>query len=123
MLLLSNFKIMKCVAFYKFPFLFSEIEAMVDHSEVYPQDTEFKIVEVFSVDNSHYGVSNTVTEVVIEEESDSDMLVVDHDFGYGASQGLHSDAEMQLSGQPGERGSTLSDLRHLTFIKRNSYSL
>lgn len=83
--------------------LFSEMEAMVDHSEVYPQETEFKIVEVFSVDNPHYGASNSVTEVVIEEESDSDILVVDHDFGYGASQGLNSDAEIHSSGQSGER--------------------
>lgn len=79
------------------------MEAMVEHSEVYPQDTEFKIVEVFSVDNSHYGASNSVTEVVIEEESDSDILVVDHDFGYGASQGLNSDSEVHSSGQSGEK--------------------
>lgn len=80
-----------------------EMEAMVDHSEVYPQETEFKIVEVFSVDNPHYGASNSVTEVVIEEESDSDILVVDHDFGYGASQGLNSDAEIHSSGQSVKR--------------------
>ncbi|XP_041917297.1 zinc finger protein 271-like isoform X1 [Alosa sapidissima] len=79
-----------------------ELEVMVDHSEVYPaQDTEFKIVEVFSMDNLQSGASNTVTEVVIEEESDSDTLVVDHDFGFGAPHAeYHADSELHSAGQP-----------------------
>ncbi|XP_062405545.1 zinc finger and BTB domain-containing protein 24-like [Sardina pilchardus] len=79
-----------------------ELEVMVDHSEVYPaQDTEFKIVEVFSMDNLQSGASNTVAEVVIEEESDSDALVVDHDFGFGAPHAeYHVDAEFQSAEPP-----------------------
>lgn len=83
----------------------SELEEMVDHSEMYPeQETQFKIVEVFSMDSSQFSGSNGLSAVLAEEESDSDVLVVDHDFGFGAPVELEASSsdELHSTVQPGE---------------------
>ncbi|KAL2088572.1 hypothetical protein ACEWY4_015471 [Coilia grayii] len=93
----------------------------MEHSEVSPvQGTEFQIIEVFSMDNSHFGGSNSVSEVVIDEESGSDVLVVDHDFGLRASvdpeESSGSDAEFHSPVQPVKRRRRAKEEPHLCIV-------
>jgi len=63
------------------------MELQMEHSEVGPElGTEFQIIEVFSMDNQNYAGSHSVSEVIIDEESGSDDLVVDHNFGLNAAE-------------------------------------